>query len=125
MKKIIKKTMMVAAALLCIASSGITLASCNKIDDMEGMNDARVYYSYRAFSDDYNYQDAAGPFDAAINVAVGLDPIMGGNDDKVAEACDACYEKLKPQLDGSGGKVRILKTRHPDGKQIMLKEYKF
>lgn len=110
---------------ICFAALGMTLVSCNKIDEIEGMNDNRAYYGYNAFSVDFDYQDAAGPFDAAIKTAIGSEPILGGNDNKVVEACDWCYETLKPQLDGRDGTVIIIKTRHPDGKQKVLKEYKF
>ena len=89
------------------------------------MYNAADFYSYRAFSNDFDYSDAAGPFDTAIRFAVGMDPIRGGNDAKVIEACDACYENLKQRLSGKSGKVIILKFRHPDGKQMDLKVYKF
>ena len=122
-----KKTIitLTAMAALCLAVLGNMLTSCDKIDEIEGMNDQRAYYSYRAHSTDFNYEDAAGPFDTAIRQSVGTDPILGGNDDKVIEACNECYEKLKPQLKGKSGKVFIYKTRHPDGKQKTLKKYKF
>ncbi|MBP5340125.1 MAG: hypothetical protein J6Z14_12640 [Prevotella sp.] len=54
-----------------------------------------------------------------------MEPIMGGNDGKVIEACDACYDTVKARLDGRGGTVLIYKTRHPDCKQKILREYKF
>jgi len=114
-----------ALAAICLAVSGTMLTSCDKIDEMEGMNDNRAYYSYKAQSNDFDYQDAAGPFDTAIRNSVGLDPIMGGDDSKVIKACDACYENLKQRLSGRSGKVFIYKIRHPDGKQKKLKEYKF
>ena len=71
------------------------------------------------------YQDGAGPFDTAIRFAVGMDPIQGGDDDKVIKACDACYEDLKQRPNRREGKVLVFKIRHPDGKQKVLKEYEF
>ena len=56
---------------------------------------------------------------------MGLGPILGGNDDKVIEACNACYENLKQRLSGKSGMVTIIKTRHPDGKSKMLTAYAF
>lgn len=117
-----KKSLINTLAFICIAVAGISFASCS---ELEGMDDANAYYSYRAHSDNFNYQEAPGPFDTAIRFSVGMDPILGGNDDKVIEACNKCYEELKPKLKGKSGKVIICKTRHPDGKQKNLKEYKF
>lgn len=119
MKKII-----LLAALVCIAMSGSMLTSCEKFEE-EGMNNGADFYSYRAFSNDFDYQDGAGPFDTAIRFSVGMDAFRGGDDAKVIEACDACYENLKQRLSGRSGKVIIFKTRHPDGKQKTLKEYEF
>jgi hypothetical protein len=113
------------AGIYAVAALNIMLLSCSKAEDMEGMNDMRAFYSYKAFSKDFDYQVAEGPFDTAIRFSVGMDPIQGGNDDKVIEACDKCYEELKPGLRGRTGKVEIRKTRHPDGKQVTLKEYHF
>lgn len=110
--------MMMAATTLLLIISGFTLASCDKLEDaMDGMNESGANYSYRSFSSDFDYQDACGPFDTAIRFSAGLDPIMGGADDKVKEVCDACYENLKAKLQGRSGKVVIFKTRHPDGRQ--------
>ena len=122
MKKIIMKA---AATCVCLAALGMMFVSCKELEDIDGMNNPQDYYSYRAHSNDFEYQKACGPFDAAIKFSVGSDPILGGNDDKVIEACNTCYESLKPQLQGKSGKVVIYKTRHPDGKQKTLKEYKF
>lgn len=112
---------MMLAAILTICCTA-TLTSCG---DEIGMNEPNAYYAYTAYSNDFSYQEAAGPFNAAILFAVGKDPILGGNDEKVKEACDKCYEELKPKLQGKSGKVIIYKTRHPDGKQMDLKKYKF
>ncbi len=117
-----KKNIMTLAAALCCAMTMALLTACEKVEDT-GMNDAGAFYSYRAVSHDFDYSDAAGPFDTAIRFSVGMDPIQGGDDGKVIEACDACYEELKQRL--RKGKVFIYKTRHPDGKQKILKEYKF
>ncbi len=118
--------MMMAATTLLLIISGFTYASCDKLkDEMEGMNESGAYYSYKSFSTDFDYSDACGPFDTAIRLSVGLDPIMGGADDKVKEACDACYENLKTKLQGRSGKVAILKIRHPDGRQKIFLTYKF
>ena len=111
---------------ICLAVSGTILTSCEKLEDaMDGMNESGANYSYISFSSDFDYQDACGPFDTAIRFSVGLDPIMGGADDKVKEVCDACYENLKTKLQGRSGKVVILKTRHPDGRQKIILTYKF
>ncbi len=114
-------------ATLCIALLGTTFCSCKKIeDDLDGMNNRNDYYSYWADSRDLNYNEAAGYFNTAIKQALGTDePIQGGNDSKVLEACDKCYENLKEQLHGKTGKVHIMKTRHPDGKQKEIKVYEF
>ena len=119
-----KKIMMTLAAVLCCAMATVVFTACDKLEE-EGMNNGADFYSYRAFSIDFDYSDAAGPFDTAIRLSVGLEPFQGGNDDKVIEACDACYESLKQRLSGRSGKVIIYKTRHPDGKQKDLKEYNF
>ena len=113
------------AGIYSVAVLGAILLSCSKMEDMEGMNDMRAFYSYKAFSSDFDYQVAEGPFDTAIRFSVGMDPIQGGADDQVIEACDKCYDELKPGLRGRAGKVQIRKTRHPDGKQVTLKEYHF
>lgn len=117
--------MKVAAACFCLAALGMMFASCKELEELEGMNDPQSYYTYRSSSNDFKYQEACGPFDAAIKFSVGSNPILGGDDDKVIEACNKCYESLKPQLQGKSGNVFIYKTRHPDGKQKKLKEYKF
>ena len=119
-----RKIIMTLAAVLCCAMTTVVFTSCNKLDE-EGMNDNAAYYSYRAQSSNFDYQDAVGPFNTAIRFSVGLEPILGGDDDKVIEACDACYESLKQRLSGKSGKVFIYKIRHPDGKQMKLAEYKF
>ena len=79
------------AGIYAVAALNIMLLSCSKAEDMEGMNDMRAFYSYKAFSKDFDYQVAEGPFDTAIRFSVGMDPIQGGNDDKVIEACDKCF----------------------------------
>lgn len=122
--KSMKKIMMTLAAVLCCAMTTVVFTACEKLEE-EGMYNAADFYSYRAFSNDFDYSDAAGPFDTAIRFAVGMEPFRGGNDAKVIEACDACYENLKQRLNGKSGKVIIYKFRHPDGKQLELKVYKF
>ena len=123
MKKILRT---LSLMVICLAVSGAILTSCEKLEDaMDGMNESGANYSYISFSSDFDYQDACGPFDTAIRFSVGLDPIMGGADDKVKEVCDACYENLKTKLQGRSGKVVILKTRHPDGRQKIILTYKF
>lgn len=47
---------------ICLAVSGTMLTSCEKLEE-EGMNNSADFYSYRAFSNDFDYSDAAGPFD--------------------------------------------------------------
>lgn len=122
---ILKRVLMTVAAIFCIAASSITLNSCDKIEDLDGMNDARAYYNYRAKAYGFDYQEVAGPFDTAIRTAGGWDPIMGGDDEKIIDACNECYETLKVRLRGKSGKVEIFKIRHPDGKEKVLKTYKF
>ena len=57
------------------------LTSCEKLEE-EGMNNGADFYSYRAQSTDYDYQDGAGPFDTAIRFSVeraaGRVPIIAG-----------------------------------------------
>jgi hypothetical protein len=125
MKKLTTRMMTVTTTLL-LTISCLSLASCEKLEDeLNGMYDSNAFYSYKSFSTDFDYQDACGPFDTAIRFSVGLEPIMGGADGQVKEACDACYENLKTKLQGRSGKVVIFKTRRPDGRQKILKEYKF
>ena len=120
-----KTILLAATAFVCFIISDVMLTSCPKIEDQDGMNDPRAYYNYRAKTTNFDYQEAAGPFDTAIRTAGCWDPLMGGNDKKVIEACDACYETLKEKLRYRRGKVYIYKLRHPDGKDKVIKEYKF
>ena len=120
--KLYKLRLMAAAAITLMTA---VFTSCDKLDEWEGMNDGRAYYTYKAQSNDFDYKDGAGPFDTAIRNSVGLDPILGYNDYKVIEACNACYENLKQRLNGRSGMVVIIKTRHPDGKSKMLTAYAF
>ena len=117
--------LMTTAIFICFVASGLALTSCEKMDDMQGMNDPRADYNYRAQTTDFDYQEAAGPFDTAIRTVGCWEPFMGGDDDKVIEACNACYESLKVKLRNRSGKVFIYKIRHPDGKSKIIKEYKF
>lgn len=113
-------------AVVCLVALGLTFNSCKKLeDDLDGMNNKNDYYSYFAESKDFNYNEAPGYFSTAIKNSVGLDPFQGGDDDKVIEACDACYEELKPKLHGKKGTVTVYKTRHPDGRQKVVKFYDF
>ena len=92
--------------MMMLLMAGVAFSGCDKLkDDMDGMNIPRP-----------------GHFDTAIRTAVGLDPIVGGADDKVIEACDKCCEELKARPHKSGA-VMIRKIRHPDGKWIVLKIY--
>jgi hypothetical protein len=118
-----RKILMTLAAVLCCTMTTVMFSSCDK--EEEGMNDGFAYYNYRAMTEDFDYSDAAGPFDTAIRFSVGMEPFMGGDDNKVLRACDAVYEELKKELRGRSGKVSIIKIRHPDGKQMILKEYEF
>jgi hypothetical protein len=119
------KKLLLAAAAITLMMTTAVLTSCEKLEEWEGMNDGRAYYTYKAQSNDFDYRDGAGPFDMAIRNSVGLEPILGGNDEKVIEACNACYENLKQRLNGKSGMVVIIKTRHPDGKSKMLTAYAF
>ena len=119
-----KTFLLTATAFVCILSN-VMLTSCEKLEDQDGMNDPRAYYNYRAMTTNFDYQEAAGPFNTAIRTAGCWDPIMGGDDKKVIETCDACYENLKQKLRNRRGNVYIHKLRHPDGKDKVIKEYKF
>ena len=113
-----KKFLLTAFACLCIAASGIFLASCIK----DGMDDENLMYSYVAHSNDFNY----GPFEKAIKEALGgAVRVPGGNDDKVIKACDKCYEEMKAQIKDKNGMVIIYKRRYPDGIQKILMIYNF
>ena len=101
------------------------IVQADKTGDATLMDDIRAYYTYRAQSNDFNYLDAAGPFDSAILNSVGMAPILGGDDKKVIEACNACYENLKQRTNRKNGCVIIYKTRHPDGRQKILTTYAF
>ena len=113
--------------VLCVVLSGMTFSSCNKLEDeLDGMNNSNEYYNYWADSKDFNYNEAAGYFNTAIKQALGTEEaILGGNDSKVIEACDKCYESMKEKLHGKKGTVHIMKTRHPDGKQKEIAFYDF
>lgn len=89
------------------------------------MNESNSYYSYTPVSHHLDYSEATVYFVSAIREAVGSEPILGGDDDKVIKACNACYESLKTKLKRSNGVIEIMKTRHPDGKQKRIKKYKF
>ena len=117
------KLRLMAAAAITLMTAVFT--SCDKLDEWEGMNDGRAYYTYKAQSNDSDFKDAVGAFDSAIRNSVGTGAILGGDDDKVIEACNACYENLKQRLNGKSGMVVIIKTRHPDGKSKMLTAYAF
>lgn len=119
-----KKLLMAAAAITLLLTTAV-FTSCDKLDEWEGMNDSRAYYTYKAQSNDSDFKDAVGAFDSAIRNSVGTGAILGGDDDKVIEACNACYENLKQRLNGKSGMVIIIKTRHPDGKSKMLTAYAF
>ena len=115
---------LMAAATITLMTAVFT--SCDKLlDELDDMNDGRAYYTYKAQSSNSDFMDAVGAFDSAIRNSVGTGAILGGDDDKVIEACNACYENLKQQLNGKSGMVIIIKTRHPDGKSKMLTAYAF
>ena len=114
-------------ATLCIVLLGLSFGSCNKLDeDRAGLNNPDNYFTYWADSKDFNYNEAAGYFNTAIKDALGTtEAIQGNNDDKVIEACNKCYEKMKDRLQGKHGTVHIMKTLHPDGKQKEIMSYEF
>ncbi len=121
-----KKILMAAVACICITAMSTTFSSCKEMEEeVEGMNDANAYYSYGASSEGTNGAEAEGQFRVAIQQAVGRESILGGADDKVIQACDKCYEELKPKFQGKSAKVFIIKKRHPDGRQKNLKVYIF
>ena len=121
-----KKILMAAVACICITAMSTTFSSCKEMEEeVEGMNDANAYYSYGASSEGTNGAEAEGQFRVAIQQAVGRESILGGADDKVIQACDKCYDNIKPKFQGKSATVFIIKKRHPDGRQKNLKEYKF
>ena len=120
-----KKILMAAVACICITAMSTTFSSCKEIDELQGMNDANAYYSYGASGQGTNGAEAEGQFRVAIQQAVGHESILGGADDKVIQACDKCYDNLKPKFQGKSATVFIIKKRHPDGKQKNLKVYIF
>ena len=121
-----KKIMMAAVACICITAMSTTFSSCKEMEEeVEGMNDANAYYSYGASSEGTNGVEAEGQFRVAIQQAVGRESILGGADDKVIQACDKCYDNIKPKFQGKSAKVFIIKKRHPDGRQKNLKVYIF
>ncbi len=121
-----KKILMAAVACICITAMSTTFSSCKEMEEeVEGMNDANAYYSYGASSEGTNGVEAEGQFRVAIQQAVGRESILGGADDKVIQACDKCYDNIKPKFQGKSAKVFIIKKRHPDGRQKNLKVYIF
>ncbi len=121
-----KKILMAAVACICITAMSTTFSSCKEMEEeVEGMNDANAYYSYGASSEGTNGAEAEGQFRVAIQQAVGRESILGGADDKVIQACDKCYDNIKPKFQGKSAKVFIIKKRHPDGRQKNLKVYIF
>ena len=118
------KSLVCGMAAICLVVLGTVFTSCDKYEE-EGMNEGLMYYNYRAITQDFNYSDAAGPFDTAIRFAGCFDPVLGGDDEKIIRVCDALYEELKKDLKGKSGSVAIIKIRHPDGKQKILRTYKF
>jgi hypothetical protein len=120
-----KKILMAAVACICITAMSTTFSSCKEIDELQGMNDANAYYSYGASGQGTNGAEAEGQFRVAIQQAVGQGTILGGADDKVIQACDKCYEELKPKMQGKSAVVYIVKKRHPEGWQKNLTAYIF
>ena len=123
-----KKILMAAVACICITAMSTTFSSCKEIEEEVKdtyMNDPDVYYSYGASSEGTNGAEAEGQFRVAIQQAVGQGTILGGADDKVIQACDKCYEELKPKMQGKSAVVYIVKKRHPEGWQKNLTAYIF
>ena len=121
-----KKILMAAVACICITAMSTTFSSCKEMEEeVEGMNDANAYYSYGASSEGTNGVEAEGQFRVAIQQAVGRESILGVADDKVIQACDKCYDNIKPKFQGKSATVFIIKKRHPDGRQKNLKVYIF
>jgi len=121
-----KKILMAAVACICITAMSTTFSSCKEMEEeVEGMNDANAYYSYGASGQGTNGTEAEGQFRVAIQQAVGQGTILGGADDKVIQACDKCYEELKPKMQGKSAVVYIVKKRHPEGWQKNLTAYIF
>lgn len=119
---------MAAVACICITTMSTTFSACKELEEEVKdtyMNDPDVYYSYGASSEGTNGAEAEGQFRVAIQQAVGRESILGGADDKVIQACDKCYDNIKPKFQGKSATVFIIKKRHPDGRQKNLKVYIF
>ena len=115
---------MAFAAIIAFMIVGCTLSSCKKLEE-EGMNEPNAYYSYGATTSDNKIKDVPPEFDNVIRNEIGSGPFQGGKDNDVIRVCDACYNRLKANRPEIRGSVRIIKRRHPDGKEKSLKTYKF
>jgi len=116
---------MAFTAVIAFIVAGLTFTSCNKLDEMEGMNDPQAYYTYGATTHDSQIRDVAAEFEHYIQSAVGLNAIRGGADEEVIKACDQCYTHIKEDWRKVSGSVQIVKRRHPDGKEKAIKSYTF
>lgn len=111
-------------AIIAVIVSGMVFNSCKKLED-EGMNELNAYYSYGATTFDSQIKDVAAEFEHYIQNAVGLNAIQGGADNEVIQVCDQCYNHIKNEWREVHGSVNIIKRRHPDGKEKVIKTYKF
>lgn len=116
---------MAFTAIIAFTVSNIALTSCNKLDEVEGMNEPNSYYSYGAATNDSKIKDVAAEFEHYIHNAVGNTSIKGGADDEVISVCDKCYNHIKNDWGNVRGSVRIIKRRHPDGREKAIKTYNF
>ena len=119
-----KKSLLAILAIACFAS-GVVFNSCKKLEDEIGMNEPNAYYSYGATTHDSKIRDVAAEFEHYIHNAVGSDAIRGGADNEVIQVCEQCYKHIKNDWGDVSGAVNIIKRRHPDGKEAVLKVYTF
>lgn len=120
-----KNSIIAIVAIIAYSVSGIAFTSCDKLNEVEGMNEPNAYYSYGAAASDSKIKDVAAEFDYYIHDAVGNTSIKGGADDKVISVCDKCYNHIKNDWGNVRGSVRIIKRRHPDGVEKAIKTYNF
>ena len=116
---------MTFVAIFTFIVSDFTFTSCNKLEEEQGMNEPNVYYSYGAAASDSKIRDVAAEFEHYIQNAVGSNAIRGGADDEVIRACYNCYNHIKKEWGDVRGSVRIIKRRHPEGKEKAIKTYTF
>ena len=120
-----KYSLMAFAAIIAVIVSGLSFTSCQKLEEDKGMNEPNAYYSYGATTHHYQIRDVAAEFEHYIQNAVGTNAIRGGADNEVIQVCDQCYNHIKKDWGDISGTVNIVKRRHPDGKEKVIKTYTF